>query len=227
MNTTAEPYELLQRHYPEVSNLLHSTTSTIIDCTQQARVPAGTHLFREHEHCKNFMWLLGGTVRVFKHSPEGRQITLYRVNPGELCVLSLQCLLSDEGYPAEAVAETELYGLTLSKPDFDKAIDDSKDFRSYLLKFISHRLGDVVQLVSDITFKRLDLRIACLLGQLFERSGGEPLQITHMQIARELGTTREVTSRILKELELQECIKLSRGKIHLVSSEGLSWSSRT
>ncbi|GMQ83435.1 MAG: hypothetical protein BMS9Abin06_0169 [Gammaproteobacteria bacterium] len=117
--------------------------------------------------------------------------------------------------------------LVVRRRYFDRAIDDSKDFRRYLLKVLSRRIGDVVQLVSEVTFQRLDLRLACLLGQFFERSCGEPLLITHAQLAREMGTTREMVSRILKELERQQCIQLLRGEIHLVSREGLNWFSRS
>lgn len=227
MSTTIEVQELLQCQYPEVESLLKPASQAILASAKQVRIPAGARLFREFERCQEFMWLLEGTVRVFKNSPAGREITLYRVTPGELCVLSLQCLLCDEGYPAEAVAETDLLGLTLSQDDFDRAIDDSKDFRRYLLKVLSRRISDVVQLVSEVTFQRLDLRLACLLGQLFERSGGEPLFKTHVQLAREMGTTREMVSRMLKELEHQQCIQLLRGEIHLVSREGLGWFSRS
>jgi len=227
MNATIEIHELLKSQYPDAESLLEPASQTILESAKQTRIPAGARLFRESERCHDFMWLLEGTVRVFKNSQAGREITLYRVAPGELCVLSLQCLLCDEGFPAEAVAETDLFGLTLSRNDFDRAIDDSKDFRRYLLKVLSRRISDVVQLVSEVTFQRLDLRLACLLGQLFERSDGEPLLITHARVARELGTTREMVSRILKELERQQCIQLLRGEIHLVSREELNWFSRS
>jgi len=226
MDMTAETQERLQTHYPEVRGLLEPDVLSALASASQVYVPVGTQVFRESERCTQFMWLLEGTVRVFKHSPAGREITLYRVKPGELCVLSLQCLICGEGYPAEAVAETDLVGLTLSQRDFDSAIDTCRDFRRYLLKVLSHRIGDVVRLVSEVTFQRLELRLACLLGQLFERSGGEPVLKTHAEVARELGTTREMVSRILKDLEHQQCIKLSRGKIYLVSEKELSGFSR-
>jgi len=226
MKTITNVLEQLQSQYPELGKLLNPEESNVFKSAKQVRIPIGKRLFRESEHCKSFMWLLDGSVRVFKNSSGGREITLYRVDPGELCVLSLQSLLSGEGFQAEAVAETELFGLSLSQPDFDKALEDSSVFRRYILKFLSQRISDVVQLVSEVTFQRLELRLSCILGQLFERSGNQPLSITHAQLARELGTTREVISRILKELEYQDCIVLSRGEISLVSRESLEWFSR-
>ncbi len=226
MTTLTNSMEELVLKYPQVGKLLSSDTLNLFRSTRRSKIPAGTRLFREAEKCKSFMWLLDGSVRVYKNSSGGREITLYRVDPGELCVLSLQSLFSGEGFPAEAVAETDIFGLTMSQPVFDKAVDDSKAFRNYLLMELSQRIGDVVKLISEVTFQRLDLRLACILGQLFERSSGRPLSITHAQLARELGTTREVISRILKEFEIQECIVLSRGEISLLSRESLEWVSR-
>ena len=226
MKTAADIKQRIQGHYPDAVQAFNALPESILEASKQSSIPQGTHLFRESDRCECFMWLLEGTVRVYKHSREGREITLYRVTPGELCVLSLQSLLMGSGFPAEAVADTDLLGVTMSQPDFDRAIDESRAFRQYLLQNLTQRLGDIVQLVSEVTFHRLDLRLACLLGQLFERSNGEPLKTTHAQLARELGTTREMVSRILKEFEHQQCVLLSRGEIHLVSSEGLSWFSR-
>ena len=226
MNTAEEMKTRLSSHYPDAITALNTLPDDILGASKQSRIPQGTHLFRESERCECFMWLLEGTVRVYKHSREGREITLYRVNPGDLCVLSLQSLLMGSGFPAEAVADTDLLGITLSQTDFDRAVDESRPFRRYLLENLTQRLGDIVQLVSEVTFNRLDLRLACLMGQLFERSNGEPLKTTHAQLARELGTTREMVSRILKEFEKQQCIRLARGEIYLVSSDGLNWFSR-
>lgn len=188
---------------------------------QQVVVPAGTLLFHENQQCQSFTWLLEGTIRVFKHSPEGREITLYRVNPGEICILSVQSLLCGEGFPAEAIAETDLLGLQLNHNAFNQALDDSNQFHRYLLKILSRRISYTMQLISQVTFQHLDLRLACHLQEMFEQSAGEPIKTTHAQIAQELGTTREMISRILKELEHMGCIKLSRGAIELVSIEDL------
>jgi len=193
---------------------------------QKMAMPAGTQIFREGEPCSSFMLLLEGCVRVYKNSDDGREITLYRVCPGEFCVLSLHSLMCNEGFSAEAIADSDLVGIAINAKDFQRAMDASPDLRNYLLKTLTQRLGETVQLVSEVTFYRLDLRLACLLGQLFERSDGKPLRVTHAKLARELGTAREMISRILKEFENQGCVILNRNEIRLVSSEGLSWFGR-
>jgi len=189
--------------------------------------PAETFMFYEADPCQHFMWLLEGTVRIFKHSSAGREVTLYRVAPGELCLLSLNSLLGGQAYPASAKSDTAVRGLVITAAQFHRSLDMSKGFRSYVLQSLTERLSDMISLVSDIVFRRLDLRLACLLGQRFERSGGQPLRITHAELAHELGTTREVVSRILKEFERQDCIALTRGEIHLISQDGLEWFQQT
>lgn len=195
----------------------------ILATAHRKNIPKGTYLLRETEQCSSFMWLLEGTVRIYKNSETGREITLYRIKPGELCVLSLQCLLGGKGFPAVAVAETEVVSFVLNKNEFDNALDESKPFRNFLLKELSKRLSETVQLVSNVTFQRLELRLSCLLGRLFTESNGREIQITHSEIAHELGTTREMVSRTLKSLEARECISLSRGSIYLISDDTLKW----
>ena len=143
------------------------------------------------------------------------------------CVLSVECLLWNKGFPAEAMADKGIVGISLNKAVFDYAVTHSSAFNHYLLKELSMRMGEVVQLVSDITFHRLELRLACLLGRLFEQTQSHSLQTTHAQLARELGTTREMVSRILKDLERKQCISLARGEIRLLSSEALNWFGRS
>ncbi len=219
----SEKLRELDACYPGFINGCDDQALNLLEQTDRIHFPAGTVMFRESDACKNFLWMLEGTVRVYKHSPDGREVTLYRVEPGDMCVLSLNALLGGRPYPAEALAETDITGLVIAGSTLLPVIDQSDSLRRYVMKMLTDRLYETMALVSDIAFHRLDLRLACLLGQRFERSGGEPLCVTHAQLARELGTTREVISRILKEFEHQECVRLARGRIYLVSRQGLNW----
>ncbi|MDT8282829.1 MAG: Crp/Fnr family transcriptional regulator [Gammaproteobacteria bacterium] len=195
----------------------------IINAGKQQHMAKGTRLSSESDHRRSFIWLRKGTIRVFKTSAHGREVTLYRINQGEPCPLNVRRLLLDETYSAEAITETEVTILTLSHEQFHSAIDDSKAFRFYILNFLSQRIGDIIDLVSEASFEQLEFRLARLLAQSFKRSNGHPITATHEQLANELGTSREVVSRILKALECQKCIRLARGKIDLISIEGLNW----
>jgi len=222
MLTNSKCNELLMR-YPMLRKHADEECMKLLEDAQAIEFPADKTLFSEASPCSNFMWLMDGTVRVYKNSEEGREVTIYRVSPGELCLLSLNSMLDGKTYPASAKSDTRIKGLMITANQFGELMENSRGFRDYVLLALVERLSDVMTLLSDVVFRRLDLRLACMLGQQFERSRGEPLEITHAQLACELGTTREVISRILKEFERQECIYLSRGKIHLISQDGLKW----
>ena len=218
-----DPVAKLLQKYTGLTRHLDANCYDLLSKARPVSFAAGTVLFREAEPCRDFMWLLEGSVRLYKHSDDGREITLYRVCAGELCILSLNNLLHDRSYTAEARCEEPVSGLLLNGLDFQAAIETSSGFRRYVLGTMANRLDEVMNLVAEVVFRRLDLRLACLLGQMFERSRGQPLGITHEALAREVGTSREVISRILKEFEHQECIRLTRGHIYLVSAQGLDW----
>ncbi len=222
----SDKLEQLATHYNDFVSHCDSACMGLMDQASQVEIPAGNIMFRENDPCSNFIWLTEGCVRVYKYSADGREMTLYRVEPGDLCVLSLNSLLGNRQFPAEAIAESDVSGLMLSGSQFLDGIGNSDTFRTYVMRILTDRLHEMMTLVSEIAFHRLDLRLSCLLGQRFERNGGESLQITHAELARELGTTREVISRILKEFEHQHCIRLSRGRINLVSPQGLDWFSQ-
>ena len=185
-------------------------------------IEANTILFHEGMVCEHLMLIVEGCVRVFKESDEGREVTLYRVEPGQLCIHNLNNLVDGIQYPIMARTETELKGLVISRPAFKKALDESASFRSYVLRTLTGRLSHMVDLISGFAFDRLDLRVAVWLAEQFERSSGHPIKVTHNDVADELGTTREMISRILKDFEHKRCIQLSRGKIHLVCKHTLS-----
>jgi CRP/FNR family transcriptional regulator len=198
----------------------------IMDMVQYVPIPAETVLLSEADPCTRFLFLFEGTVRIYQHAQDGRELTLYRLHPGDVCVMSLNSLLYHRPFNAVAKAETDLQAAALSESDFHYAMANIGGFREHVLKKTSDRFCDVLTLMQDTAFKRLDMRLACLLGSLFERAGSDTLKITHQELARELGTTREVVSRTLKEFERQKCITLSRGQIRVASADGLDWFGR-
>lgn len=209
--------------YPVLEKYADKECLEVFREAQVAAFDPGTTMFHEESPCSNFMWLLEGSVRIFKNSEEGREVTIYRVLPGELCLLSLNSLFGGYSYPASPKSETHTKGLIISAVKFHHLMEKSRGFRQYVLQALTERLSNVISLISAVSFRRLDLRLACLLGQQFERSGGVALKITRAELACELGTTREVINRILKEFKHQQCISLKRGQIHLVSPDGLEW----
>ncbi len=210
--------------------LAEITDAAWVSALHAARVfvfPAGTILMRPAERSQNFMLLSKGSVRVYERAENGREIVLYRTHAGEVCVLTLASLFNGMVYSAEAVAEDEVQVVGIPIADFQNALAHSEAFRHAILSTLTQRLSDLMHLVGQVTFQRLDLRLACLLGQLFGEHHDQLLPITHQEIACELGTTREVTSRLLKEFERMGCIRLHRGSIELLSPHALARLSRT
>jgi len=170
---------------------------------------------------KRFLLLLEGQVRVYQLAQDGREFTLYRNNPGEICVMSLSSILNNEPFRAHSIAETRLKALALPASDFFRALNVSQSFRLLVITSLTTSFNHMIDTFQETVFNRLEIRMTCLLSRLFERAQSDVLNITHMDIAHEMGTTREVVSRILKQMEQEGFLQLSRGKIKLVASQPL------
>jgi CRP/FNR family transcriptional regulator len=204
--------------FPQLVNITDPAWLDALGETQRVTIPAGTVLVRKGSPCQNFLLLYKGCVRVQRVSESGREMVLCRVGPGDISVLALMSLADGTTYPAEAIAETEVQGLCMGMPQFKKSLAGSESFRNFVLETMARRLREIFILVGDLAFQGLDNRLANRLRQLFEEGDTISLNITHEQLAMELGTTREVISRLLKEIEQKKgCIKLHRGRIELVS----------
>lgn len=203
----------LYKLYPTLADTDSAEWQAILSNAQFLQVPAETVLATAGSSCDNFMLLLDGTVRIYQDADDGREMTLYRIAPGDVCLMSLNSLIHDRPFRANASAETNIDMILFSAADFHNAMRISDPFRMLILSSLVDTVCTIVQNFYVTAFEPLDMRLACLLGRLFERAGSDCLEITHQELAQELGTTREVVSRLLKKLERQECIVLQRGKI--------------
>lgn len=181
-------------------------------------VPRGTVIFGPGKPAENMLLLLSGSVRVQQSGESGREIVLYRVNPGESCVLTTACLMSHEEYPAEGIAETDATAAAIPRPVFDEALARSPVFRQFVFDAYGRRIADLFLTIEDIAFRRVDIRLAQKLVELAE---GGRLKATHARLATELGTAREVISRQLAEFQRRGWVELSRGEIRLTDPESL------
>jgi len=216
-------FQQLNTVYPVLAEIKEKSWFDTIDQAKTMIVEPDTTLFSGSASCNNFMLILEGTIRIYQTAEDGREITLYRVEAGGLCILSLNSMLRNKSFNAIAMTESNVKALVISSESFKSMMNDSQTFRDYVLSTLTERLCETIYLIQDTAFNHLNMRLACMLGSLFERNQGPLLKITHQELAHELGTTREVISRILKEFERQNCVKLSRGCIELASAEGLRW----
>lgn len=181
--------------------------------------PKSSRLFGPGQSPQSYIMLLDGDVRVSQVSESGREIVLYRVLPGESCALTTACLIGNDDYSAEAVAETDIKAVAIPRATFDEMIARSSVFRRFVLASFGRRITDLFKLVDEIAFQRVDVRLAHKLLELC--AGGSELAITHQQLAVELGTAREVVSRQLHEFQRRGWLSSSRGSLTLVDRRAL------
>jgi CRP/FNR family transcriptional regulator len=156
--------------------------------------------------------LLSGCIRVIKASANGRELQLYRILPGESCILTSSCLLGHTRYQARGITEQPVDMVALAPSDFHRLLGQHEAFRSYVFDLFSERLTDLMQLVSAVAFQKLDQRLATLLiGK------PAPLRTTHQALADELGSAREIVSRLLKGFSDQGWVKLGREQIDITN----------
>lgn len=181
------------------------------------RFSAGTVIMDEHQNCSGVIFILSGVVRILKFSEEGREITLYRISRGETCVLTVACLLGtgDVAFPVSAIAEQDATAVQIPVDIFKQLFHESPSVQKFIFSSMSAKFYSVLGLIEDMTFKRTSDRLKDFL--IAKTAGGAyPLYATHESIAADLGTAREVVSRLLKDMESKGIVKLGRGKILLL-----------
>ncbi|MDQ7010394.1 MAG: Crp/Fnr family transcriptional regulator [Mariprofundaceae bacterium] len=183
-------------------------------------VPPGAVLFRDGDDCSSYVMVVEGAIRVQKIDPQGREILLYRVEEGQTCMLTTTCLIGTQAYPAEGVAETAVRLVALTYPSFHRALIGSEAFRSFVFRSIGQRISDLMLLIEDVAFGRMDARLSRVLLKRFQEKG-ETLVCTHQELATELGTAREVVSRLLKDFEHKGWVSLGRGRIRILAAGSL------
>ncbi|MCC5872330.1 MAG: Crp/Fnr family transcriptional regulator [Gammaproteobacteria bacterium] len=184
------------------------------------RIAAGTRIFGPGEAPAGMLFLIEGTVRVHQQSENGRDIVLYRVTGGESCVMTTACLFTHHSYMAEGIAETDVIAAEVPRQTFEDLVSDSPEFRDFVLAAYSHRIVDLFQVIDNVVFGRVDLRIAERLIQLADENG--VASMTHQDMADELGTAREVVSRLLNEFRKRGWIEPRRGQVTLLDPEALA-----
>lgn len=208
----------LMQHYPVLGTLGPALSARLVAEAKAIAVPAGTVAFDEHSPCHGLTLPLRGSVRVSRGSAEGREILLYRVEPGESCILSVCCLLGRSAYTARGTVESDLTGVVLPAGLFDTLVTQSPDFRAFVFALFAARVTDLMQLVDEVAFHRLDARLAALLRRRFAATGAGEIQITHQDLADQVGSVREIVSRTLQALQGRGAIALGRGRVELVDA---------
>lgn len=212
----AEALASARAHFPVLASLSPDLAARLERDARVMEVPAGARLFDERTPCGAFPLVIRGRVKVAKLAPSGREIVLYRVEPGQSCLITSSCLLARRDYSATGIAESDVTLVALAKDTFDALMAGSPDFREYVHALFAERIGDLMMLVEEVAFRRLDQRLAALL-----LARGPVVAARHQDLAEELGSVREIVSRLLGDFEDRGLVALGRGRVELMDRSGL------
>ena len=199
--------------FPGLQRLPADPLSVLMRNSVVISLPAGSRIYGPGQAPETYILMLDGTVRVQQVSDGGREIVLYRVAAGESCALTTACLMGYEDYLAEAIAETEVRAVAIPRATFDDLIAQSAEFRRFVFTAFSARVTNLFRIIDEVAFSRMDLRLAHKLIEL--SNGTDNVAVTQQQLAAELGSAREVISRILSEFQRRGLVTLSRGAINI------------
>ncbi|MCC6249322.1 MAG: Crp/Fnr family transcriptional regulator [Rubrivivax sp.] len=216
MNDPDDIRTRLLARFPVFAQLTPAHLCALLAASPALRVPAGSVLFEAGMPCEGFPLVLDGSVRVSMASAGGREIVLYRVSPGEGCVLSGGCLLGQRDYTARGVAETELTLMRIAPAPFEDLLLRCAPFRRFVFDMFGARLAEVMALVEEVAFRKLDTRLARLLVQR-----GPVIGATHQDLADELGSVRVFVSRLLRSFEERGWVRLERERVNVLDPKAL------
>lgn len=213
-------YERIQRLLPVLQNPDPRLAREFNQVAYFARIPAGRDVFLEGDNPDSIALLISGVVRVYKIGETGREITLYRFGHGESCILTANAILSTQSFPAIATVERDAEAVLVPAGNFRDWVRRYDAWREFVFNLLSSRLSSVMEIVDEVAFRRMDARVAALLQQRGSLHG--PLKITHQEIASELGSSREVVSRILEDFASRGLLQLGRGSIDILDFDSLA-----
>ena len=205
-----------KEHFLKIFPFFRSAPATLVDSiislSRYKTLPGNMIVKLEGDLCNDFVFMLGGEKRIYKQGNSDREITLYEIGPGDICVLNASCILSNTRLPANAATINKTDVLLLSSEQFLNMTAKYGEMRAFIHSHLSAGFASIMSLVSEVAFGKMDER---LTDYLIEKSENGQLKKTHHKIAQDLGTSREVVSRLLKEFERQGLLSLSRNLISL------------
>ncbi|MEO0557040.1 MAG: Crp/Fnr family transcriptional regulator [Bacteroidota bacterium] len=202
-----------------MSRLSPSEWEAFVHGARPVALDPGAVICMEGDRCQALPLVLSGEARVYRAHATGRALTLYRIEPGESCILTASCLLSGLPFPAYAEAVTPLEALMVPTDLFRASFVHSAPWRDHIFELLARRLASVIELVDAVAFQRVDERLATVLVDQADAEGR--VAQTHEMLAEALGTSREVVSRALKEFEREGLVALARGEVVVQGASAL------
>ena len=209
---------ITEEEFLEVYPQLHDTTlvKEIIENSKIIRLREGEILIDLDEKIQSFPLILSGSLKILREDQDGNEVFLYFVNAGNTCATTVSCCLNKTSSNIRAVIEEDAVFLSIPNLFMDKWIRDYAVWRNYIFQSISQRFNDMLDAVDQLAFKKMDERILHYIQESVKLAKNGVIQVSHQEIATDLNTSREVVSRLLKQLENEGIVKLGRGKITLI-----------
>lgn len=197
--------------FPAAPDFDAAANAILADAGAPLSLAPGAVIFRQGEPCAGYLIVTRGEISVKERNADGREIELYRVQPGQTCLQTAVCLMSGERYTAEGVATLAVEGILLSPTAFDAAMAVSAPFRQFVMRSLAARLRDFSVQMERAAFLPAPARAAAVLLAGADMHG--VVATTHEQLAGRIGASRETISRILGEFERRGFVRLQRGKV--------------
>lgn len=181
----------------------------------------GTRVYSSERECLGMLFVMQGEMRTYLLSEEGREVTLFRIYPNDLCVLSASCVISQISFDTQMSAQKDTEVLIIPPHIVLLLKEKNLSVRCFLYELATKRFSDVMWAMQQILFKRLDQRLALFLMQESQRLGTDTIHMTHEQIAQQISSAREAVARMLKQFSEDGLVELKRGAIRLLDQKGL------
>ena len=181
----------------------------------------GDILHNGSQDCIGVLVLTEGRVRTFTLSAEGREVTLYRLLERDICIFSASCVMRGVTFDVTIAAESDVSFFQIPSALFRELMSESTIVANYVNELIATRMSDVMWLLDQVMYRRMDSRVAAALLEEADLEQTTCLKLTHEDLARHLGSAREVITRMLRYLQEEGLVSLGRGEIHLLDTAGL------
>ncbi len=185
------------------------------------RYEKGAQVHSGGQECLGLLLVLSGEIRTYLLSGEGREITLFRLYPGDVCVLSASCVLSQISFDTQLTAQQDTQVLVVPASVVALLRDTNLAARCYLYELATQRFSDVMWAMQQLLFRQLDQRLAAFLLAEYRRTGSPTVAMTHEQLAQQISSAREAVARILKQFAEDGLVELKRGAITILNPAGL------
>lgn len=207
--------------FPVWNQLNDSQRAAIADAAFERKFTKGALLHKGGSECTGLILVRSGQIRAYTTSPEGKEITLYRLFERDLCLLSASCMMNGLQFSITLAAEKDSEVTVIPAEVYKKIMKDSAPLANFTNEVIASRFTDTMWLVEQIMWKSFDRRLATFLTEEANIEGDTTLKLTHETIGNHLGSPREVVTRMLKYFADEGLVRLSRGTVEILNLQGL------